>query len=81
MNSRSCNAQFKIVPGTLKAFDAASLQQLWSSSSAGNGLGLLGKFNPPTVAHGRVYVGSFGGNCGGPNCPGQLVVYGVRPGT
>jgi outer membrane protein assembly factor BamB len=82
MDSRPCNAQFRIVPGVLKAFDAATLAELWSSSSsAADALGMLGKFNPPTIAHGRVYVGTFGSNCSGPGCRGQLVVYGVRPGV
>jgi hypothetical protein len=70
------------VPGVLKAFDANNLAELWSSSSAADSLGMLGKFNPPTIAHGRVYIGTFGRNCSGANCTrGQLIVYGVRPGT
>lgn len=81
MDARPCNAQFKIVPGILKAFDAATLTELWSSSSPTDSLGMLGKFNPPTIAHGRVYVGTFGRNCTGADCQGQLVVYGVRPGV
>lgn len=82
MDSRPCNAQFRIVPGILKAFDANNLQQLWTSAAPGDALGMLGKFNPPTIARGRVYVGTFGSNCSGASClHGQLVVYGVRPGT
>jgi outer membrane protein assembly factor BamB len=81
MNDRPCNAQFKIVPGNLKAFDAETLVELWSSSSPADSLGMLGKFNPPTVAHGRVYVGTFGRNCVAAGCNGQLIVYGVRPGV
>jgi outer membrane protein assembly factor BamB len=81
MDHRPCNAQFKIVPGILKAFDAGTLEELWSSSSSADSLGMLGKFNPPTIAHGRVYVGTFGRNCAGPACRGQLVVYGVRAGV
>jgi hypothetical protein len=81
MDQRPCNAQFKIVPGILKAFDAETLVEVWSSSSPADSLGMLGKFNPPTVAHGRVYVGTFGRNCGAGGCNGQLVVYGVRPGV
>ena len=81
MNHRPCNAQFKIVPGVLKAFDAGILAELWTSLSPGDSLGMLGKFNPPTIAHGRVYVGTFGSGCGGPDCRGLLVVYGIRAGT
>ncbi len=81
MDQRPCNAQFRIVPGVLKAFDAGTLNELWSSSSPAESLGMLGKFNPPTIARGRVYVGTFGSNCGGADCQGRLVVYGVRPGV
>ena len=82
-HDRPCNAMFKIVPGILKAFDAETLVELWNSSSPADSLGLFGKFNPPTVAHGRVYVGTFGTSCGadGAGCNGQLVVYGIRSGV
>ena len=81
MDQRSCNAQYHIVPGILKAFDARTLEELWSSSAPADALGTLAKFNPPTVAHGRVYVGTFGKNCTIAQCSSDLVVYGVRPGS
>ena len=70
-DQRPCNAQFNTVPGVLKAFDAMTLEQLWDSSAVKDQLGSFAKFNPPTIAHGRVYVATFGNN---------LAVYGVRPG-
>ncbi len=33
MDQRPCNAQFKIVPGILKAFAAEGLEEVWNSSS------------------------------------------------
>jgi len=60
------------VTGTFYAFDAGSLALLWSS--AGNatrdGIGLLAKFVPPTVAHGKVYLATFSS---------ELIVYGLLP--
>ena len=61
------------VPGILRAFDATNLTtELWDSkqNSARDDVGLYAKFNPPTVANGKVYVGSFSG---------QLLVYGLAP--
>jgi hypothetical protein len=65
----------KLKPGILRAFNAEDItQQLWSSNTPGNGLGVLAKFNPPTVAKGRVYMAAFGGL---PEL-GRLKVYGLR---
>jgi hypothetical protein len=50
-------------------------------SLTADSLGMLGKFNPPTVSRGRVYVGTFGRKFGAGGCNEQLVVYGVRPGV
>jgi len=50
-----------IVPGVLYAFDASNLvMPLWTSTTnkARDDLGNLAKFNPPTVANGKVYVAS-----------------------
>jgi hypothetical protein len=57
-------------PGTLYAFDAASLNELWDSTqNAGrDGFGEIGKFVPPTVANGKVYLGTWSN---------QVVVYGL----
>jgi hypothetical protein len=56
--------------GTLLAFDANDItKQLWSSDDAGaDVLGEATKFAPPTVANGRVFVGTSSK---------QLVVYGL----
>jgi hypothetical protein len=68
------------VPGTLHAFDASNLAvELWNSdlNSGQDSLGGLAKFSNPTVANGRVYVGTTSGG---------VVVYGlacsgsIRPG-
>jgi len=61
------------VPGILRAFDATNLgTELWDSkqNAARDDVGMYAKFNPPTVANGKVYLGSFSG---------QLLVYGLNP--
>jgi hypothetical protein len=48
-------------PGTLRAYAADTLQTLWNSdmNSARDGRYDFAKFNPPTVANGRVYLATF----------------------
>ncbi|WP_353063325.1 IPT/TIG domain-containing protein [Tunturibacter psychrotolerans] len=61
------------VPGIVRAFDATNLtDELWNSTQnlARDDVGNSAKFNPPTIANGKVYVGSFSG---------QLQVYGLNP--
>ena len=61
------------VPGAVRAFDATDLAtELWDSTQnlARDDVGNYAKFNPPTIANGKVYVGSFSG---------QLQVYGLNP--
>src|SRR5215469_11915990 len=61
------------VPGVLRAFDATNLsQELWDSKQnvTRDDVGYYAKFNPPTVATGKVYLGTFSG---------QLLVYGLNP--
>jgi hypothetical protein len=57
-------------PGRLWAFDAATLRTLWTSTDvpARDDLGMFGKFSPPTVMNGRVYVATFSN---------QVAVYGL----
>jgi hypothetical protein len=65
----------------LYGFDASNLSSpLWNSGhSAGNAV----KFTVPTVANGKVYVGTRGNNQGGDasstSVPGELDVYGLLP--
>ncbi len=59
----------------LAAYDATNLNTLlWSSqqNSISNGTGTYGKWVPPTIANGKVYV---------PNASDQLLVYGLLGGA
>jgi uncharacterized protein (TIGR03437 family) len=60
--------------GTLHAFDALDLSELWSSDMTGNRdrLGNFTKFANPTVANGKVFQAS---------ASGEIVVYGLLPGA
>jgi len=54
------NAGGGAVPGTLRAFNAETLVELWDSNmNPGDSLGLLPKFCEPTVANGKVYMATF----------------------
>lgn len=63
-------ALVNVVPGTLRAYSANDLQPLWTSDQqpARDRLGKFAKFNPPTVARGRVYMATFSD---------AIVVYGL----
>lgn len=63
-------------PGQLLAFDAQTMQLLWRSDKAGVKLGDRIKFSVPTVANGRVYIGSGVSPDG--SSPGMLTVLGLK---
>jgi len=67
------DANGQTVAGVLRAFDATDLsKELWNSkqNAARDDVGNFAKFNPPTIANGKVYVPTFSG---------QLHVYGLLP--
>jgi hypothetical protein len=61
-------------PGVLEAFDAEDVtQRLYSSETQqGDAVGSISKFAPPTIANGRVYIGTSSN---------ELVAFGLRAGN
>jgi hypothetical protein len=67
------DANHATVPGVLRAFDADNLAtELWDSriNAPRDDFGNFGKFVPPVVANGKVYVATFSN---------QVAVYGLLP--
>ncbi len=72
------NAVVTTVQGVLYAFNADTLQLLWSdkTNDARDEIGYFAKYVPPLVANGKLYMATFG-PAGTSNGSGALVVYGL----
>ena len=93
LNPPGQNAISNTRRGRLAAYNAEDLsQELWNSDVAADerdAIGWFAKFNPPTIANGKVYVASFpapepyrtidGNTYTAPNNVGYLNVYGLNP--
>jgi hypothetical protein len=66
------DAKHKLTAGTLRAFHAETLQEVWNSdlNRSRDAVGTLIKFVPPLVANGRVYM---------PTYDNAVAVYGLLP--
>ena len=82
-NSQFCtNGSPTCGPAVLHAYDATNLAiELWNSSQAAGGANAAGnavKFVVPTIANGKVYVGTRGRDVSSGGI-GELDVYGLLP--
>ncbi|MBS1865618.1 MAG: Ig-like domain-containing protein [Acidobacteria bacterium] len=73
-------------PAILRAYDATNVSTtLWhSDANSADAAGFAVKFTVPTVANGKVYVGTRGNDCRTtctttPTTPGEIDVYGLKP--
>jgi hypothetical protein len=72
------------ISGAFYAFNATTMQQLYSSNTvkARDTLPAVGHFATQTVANGKAYIATaaqFPSTCSIQPCPGQLSVYGLLP--
>ena len=84
-NSLYCTGQSPgCGPAVLHALDATNLSEAWNSSMvSADAAGHAVKYTVPTIANGKVYIGTRGNNTGGlfgsSSVSGELDVYGLKP--